>query len=147
MRLPQSCGGVFRFGPYEADARSGELRKHGLRVQVQDKSFGVLVPLLEHAGELVTREELAKRLWPKGVFVDFENSLNSAVNRLRDALRDRARRPRYIETLGGRGYRFIAPVEQVSAVRRTLAVLPFENLNHTGELTYSKAMPQRPLNP
>lgn len=133
MSPPRPFCGVFRFGPYEADARSGELRKHGLRVQVQDKSFGVLVSLLEHAGELVTREELVKRLWPEGVFVDFENSLNSAVNRLRDVVRDRARRPRYIETLGGRGYRFIAPVEQVSAVRRTLAVLPFENLNRDPE--------------
>ena len=133
MSLPQPLGRAFRFGPYEADARSGELRKHGLRVQVQDKSFGVLVSLLEHAGELVTREELVKRLWPAGVFVDFENSLNSAVNRLRDALRDRARRPRYIETLGGRGYRFIAPVERVRAAEPRLAVLPFENLNHDPE--------------
>jgi TolB-like protein/Tfp pilus assembly protein PilF len=133
MSLPRPVGGAFVFGPFEADARSGELRKHGLRVQVQDKSFGVLVALLEHAGELVTREELVKRLWPEGVFVDFENSLNSAVNRLRHALRDRARRPRYIETLGGRGYRFIAPVERVRAVEHTLAVLPFENLNHDPE--------------
>ncbi len=67
MSPPRPNGGAFRFGPYEADARSGELRKHGLRIQVQDKSFGVLVSLLEHAGELVTREELVKRLWPQGV--------------------------------------------------------------------------------
>ncbi|MFB3826571.1 MAG: winged helix-turn-helix domain-containing tetratricopeptide repeat protein [Bryobacteraceae bacterium] len=133
MSLPDPGSGVFRFGPYEADARSRELRKHGLRVQLQDKSFGLLVSLLEHDGELVGREELVKSLWPEGVFVNFQNSLNSAVNRLRDALRDRARRPRYIETLVGRGYRFIARVERARAVEHTLAVLPFENLNHDPE--------------
>jgi TolB-like protein/Flp pilus assembly protein TadD len=133
MARLEASGARFRFGPYEADARVGELRKHGLRIQIQDKSFEVLVTLLEHPRELVTREELQHRLWPEGVFVDFDNSLNSAVNRLREALRDGARRPKYIETLHRRGYRFIAPVEQVRTATPTLAVLPFGNLSNDPE--------------
>lgn len=130
---PQATSGRFRFGRYEADAGTGELRKRGLRIQLQDKSFKMLVALLERPGELVTRAELQDRLWPGDIFVNFDNGLNSAVNRLRDTLCDGARHPRYIETLARRGYRFIAPVEQVCTVRRTLAVLPFENLNHDPE--------------
>lgn len=133
MSRPRPLGGRFRFGPYEADAGTGELRKHGVRIQLQEKSFDVLGALLEHPGELVTREELRRRLWPEDIFVEFEDRLNSAVNRLRDALRDTARHPRYIETLARRGYRFVASVERVRAVRHTLAVLPFENLNHDPE--------------
>ncbi len=125
--------GRFRFGRYEADADSGELRKGGIRVQLQDKSFEVLLALLERPGEPVTRAEIQHRLWPDGTFVDFDNSLNSAINRLRDALRDRARHPRYIQTLSRRGYRFIAPVERVRNTPLRLAVLPFENLNHNPE--------------
>ena len=128
---------AFRFGPYEVDVLAGELRKGGSQIRLRDKSFDVLVCLLEHAGELVTREELRRRLWPEGVFVEFDNSLNSAVNRLRDALRDRARKRRYIDTVPRRGYRFLAPVEQVpSFQRQTLAVLPFANLNSDSEKEY-----------
>ena len=133
MARPQAPGGRSRFGPYEVDARLGELRKHGLRIQLQEKSLEVLLTLLEHPHELVTRDELQHRLWPDGVSVDFENSLNSAVNRLREALRDRAGRPKYTQTLRGRGYRFIAPVEQVRTATYTLAVLPFGNLGHDRE--------------
>jgi len=125
----QTLAKRFCFGPYEVDVRAGELRKHGLRIQLQGKSFEVLVALLEHPRELVTREELQHWLWPDGVSVDFDNSLNSAVNRLRDALREGPRSPRYIETLHRRGYRFIAPVEQVRIIPPRLAVLPFENLS------------------
>lgn len=128
---------VFRFGPYEADIHSGELRKRGLRITVRDKSFEVLACLLESPGKLVTRDELRRRLWPEHVFVDFNSGLNSAVNRLRCALRDRPDKPRYIETLPRRGYRFIGAVEDVqSAARRTLAVLPFTNLNRDPENEY-----------
>ncbi len=123
----------FAFGPYEVDVPAGELRKNGLRVQVLGKSFEVLVALLEHPHELVTRQDLQQRLWPDGVSVDFDNSLNSAVNRLRKALLDGACNPKYIETLHHRGYRFIAPVEQVLIVPPRLAVLPFENLNRSPE--------------
>ena len=131
------CLKAFRFGPYEADPQTGELHKGGLRIRLRDKSFEILACLLEHPGEIVTRDQLRRRLWPEGVFVEFDNSLNSAVNRLRGALQDRSRKPRYIETLPRRGYRFVAPVEQVaSPPRSTLAVLPFANLNGDPEKEY-----------
>ena len=120
----------FRFGPYEVDLRAHELRKHGLRIKLREKSFEILVCLLEHPTEVVTREQLRRQLWPEDVFVNFDDSLNTAVNRLRGALGERARGRRYIETLHGTGYRFIAPVEQVRTSTPTLAVLPFENMSH-----------------
>jgi cholera toxin transcriptional activator len=101
----------FRFGPYEANAATGELRKHGLRLKLAGQPFQILIMLLERPAELVTRDEIRNRLWPEGTFVDFDHSLNSAMNKLRDALSDAAGSPRYIETLARRGYRFIAPVE------------------------------------
>ncbi|MGB8522097.1 MAG: winged helix-turn-helix domain-containing protein [Candidatus Acidiferrales bacterium] len=100
-----------RFGPYEVDLRSGELYKHGIRLKLQDQPFQVLAILLEHAGEVVTREELHQKLWPADTFVDFDTGLNSAIKKLRDVLSDSAEEPRYIETLPRRGYRFIAAVE------------------------------------
>ncbi len=126
----------FSFGPYAVDASAGELHKNGHRIEIPGKSFEALVALLERPHELVTRQELQQRLWPDGVSVDFENSLNSAVNRLRDALRDGARNPKYIETLHRRGYRFIAPVEQVLIDPPRLAVLPFENLGSDPEQNF-----------
>jgi TolB-like protein len=133
MARRQASGSRFRFGPYEVDARAGELRKQGLRIRLQVKSFEVLAALLERPGELVTRQELCRRLWPAGVSVEFDNSLNTAVNRAREALCDQAGRPRYIETLRGRGYRFIAAVERVGTPTLTLAVLPFVNMSHKPE--------------
>src|SRR5512138_1448894 len=124
---------TFRFGQYEADANTGELRKRGVRIQLQDKSFAALVALLEHPGELVTRSELQHRLWPGGICVDFDTNLNNAMNRLRRALREGARSPRYIETLHRRGYRFIAPVEEAGVVPLRLAVLPFDNFSRDPE--------------
>jgi len=100
-----------RFGPYEVDLRSGEVHKHGIRLKVQDQPFQVLALLLEHSGEVVTRDELRQKLWPADTFVDFDTGLNSAIKKLRDVLSDSADEPRYIETLPRRGYRFIAPVE------------------------------------
>ena len=105
------ASGVFRFGAYEVDAASGELRKSGLRLRVQEQPFQVLVLLLERPGEVVTREELRQRLWPADTFVDFDHSLNTVINKLREALSDSAANPRFIETLARRGYRFLAPVE------------------------------------
>ena len=100
-----------RFGAFEADLRSGELRKHGIRLKLQDQPFQVLELLLEHPGDVVTREELRQKLWPGDTFVDFDTGLNSAVKKLRDVLGDSTEEPRYIETVPRHGYRFIAPVE------------------------------------
>src|SRR5260370_728554 len=104
-----------RFGVYEFDLRSGELRKHGIRIKLQEQPCQILSILLEHRGEMVTREELQRRLWPSDTFVDFDHSLNTAVMRLREALNDSSESPRFIETLPRRGYRFVAPVEEKSA--------------------------------
>ena len=100
-----------RFGAYEVDLRCGEVYKHGVRLKLQDQPFQVLAVLLEHAGDVVTREELRQKLWPADTFVDFDTGLNSAIKKLRDVLADSAEEPRYIETLPRRGYRFIAHVE------------------------------------
>jgi len=99
-----------RFGVFEADFRSGELRKSGVKVKLHAQPLAVLKILLERAGEIVTREELQQKLWGNNTFVDFEHGLNKTINKLRDALSDKADTPRYIETLPRRGYRFIAPV-------------------------------------
>jgi DNA-binding winged helix-turn-helix (wHTH) protein len=104
---------LYRFGIFEADAATGELRRKGVRVRLSAQPFQALLVLLERAGQLVTREELSRALWPDGTFVDFDHGVNSAVNRLREALRDTAANPRFIETLARRGYRFLAPVEIV----------------------------------
>lgn len=102
---------VIRFGTYEVDLRSGELRKNGLKVRLTGQPFQILTILLERPGELVPREELQKRLWPGDTFVDFDSGLNAAVNRVREALGDSAENPRFVETLPKRGYRFIGQVE------------------------------------
>src|SRR5216683_5601924 len=104
-----------RFGVFEFDLRSGELRKHGIRIKLQEQPCQILAILLEHRGEMVTREELQGRLWPSDTFVDFDHSLNTAVMRLREALNDSSENPRFIETLPRRGYRFVAPFEERSA--------------------------------
>jgi TolB-like protein/DNA-binding winged helix-turn-helix (wHTH) protein len=100
------------FGPFEFDRHSGELRKRGLRIKLQSQPINVLTILLEHPGDVVTREELQKRLWAADTYVDFEHSLNAAMKRLRAALGDSAQSPRFVETLARRGYRFIAPLSQ-----------------------------------
>jgi DNA-binding winged helix-turn-helix (wHTH) protein/Tol biopolymer transport system component len=101
---------LLRFGAFELDVRSGELRRNGTRIRLQDQPLQVLLTLLDKAGEVVTREELRTKLWPADTFVDFDHGLNAAVKRLRDALGDTADDPRYIETLARKGYRFVAPV-------------------------------------
>jgi len=105
----------FRFGIFEADAASGELRRQGIRIKLNAQPFQVLLLLVERQGELLTREEISRELWPEGTFVDYEHGVNSAVNRIREALGDTAGSPRFIETLARRGYRFIAPVERIGA--------------------------------
>ena len=103
----------YRFGIFEADAATGELRRRGIRVKLNTQPFQVLLMLLERPGEVLTREEISHELWPDGTFVDFEHGVNSAVNRIREALGDKAGNPRFVETLARRGYRFVAPVERV----------------------------------
>ena len=103
--------GPFRFGVFELDIRAGELHKHGLRVRLQQQPLQVLAMLLEHPGEIVTREELQKRLWPADTFVDFDHGLNKAINKIREALGDSAESPRFVETVARRGYRFLAEVK------------------------------------
>jgi DNA-binding winged helix-turn-helix (wHTH) protein len=99
---PNHASRIFRFGAYEVDRSSGELRKSGLRLRVQDQPFQVLLVLLERPGEVVTRDELRQKLWPADTFVDFDHSLNTVVNKLREALSDSAANPRCIESLGRR---------------------------------------------
>jgi anti-anti-sigma factor len=106
---------LFRFGPFEADPKTGELRKSGRKLRLQEKPFQVLVALLEQRGNLVSRKVLHERLWPQDTFVDFENGLNTAISKLREVLGDSAKDHRYIETLARRGYRFTAPVEELGA--------------------------------
>jgi cholera toxin transcriptional activator len=103
----------YRFGAFEADTATAELRRQGLRIKLNAQPFQVLTLLLDHPGQLLTREEIAQHLWPDGTFVDFDHGVNSAINRIREALGDTAASPRFIETLARRGYRFLAPVEQI----------------------------------
>jgi cholera toxin transcriptional activator len=102
---------IARFGVFEADLTSGELRKDGAKIRLQEQPFQVLAFLLERPGEVVTREELRNKLWPADTFVDFDHGLNTAVNKLREALGDTASNPRFVQTVARRGYRFLAPVE------------------------------------
>jgi cholera toxin transcriptional activator len=108
---PQNSSRVLRFGVFEADLRAGELRKSGIKLRLTGQPFQVLAVLLERAGEVVTREELQQKLWASDTFVDFDHSLNTAINRVREVLGDSASSPRYVETLARRGYRFIAPLQ------------------------------------
>lgn len=116
-----SSKGIIRFGDFDVDLRAGELRKRGSRIKLQVQPFQVLQILLEHAGEVVTREELQRRIWPADTFVDFDHGLNNAVKKLRDALIDNSEKPRYIETLPKRGYRFIGLVEEFGNGAQTTA--------------------------
>jgi DNA-binding winged helix-turn-helix (wHTH) protein/tetratricopeptide (TPR) repeat protein len=130
---------VLRFGAFQLDVRTGELRKNGSTINLPEQPFQVLKTLLERPGELVTREELRHRLWSAGTFVDFEHGLNAAVRRLRDALGDSADTPRFIETLPRRGYRFIAPVIQPPATA--------EAPSHPEEKTIIDAVPTLAVTP
>ena len=118
----------YRFGAFEADASTGELRRQGIRIKLNAQPFQVLLMLLEHPGEVLTREEISRALWSDGTFVDYDHGVNSAVNRIREALGDAANNPRFVETLARRGYRFVAPVESIvnETDPRPLPVVPSE---------------------
>jgi cholera toxin transcriptional activator len=116
----------YRFGVFEVDATKGELRRRGLRVKLHSQPLQLLYMLLERPGEILTREEICRELWPDGTFVDFDHGVNSAVNRLREAIGDKAGNPRFVETLARRGYRFVAPVERIAPEPETPAPTPEE---------------------
>lgn len=111
MAPPENNSKIARFGVFELDLSAGELRKNGVKLRLQGQPLQVLALLLERAGEVVSREELQKELWPSDTFVDFDHSLNTAINKVREVLGDSASNPRFVETLARRGYRFIAPVQ------------------------------------
>ncbi|PYV44600.1 MAG: hypothetical protein DMG94_13185, partial [Acidobacteria bacterium] len=136
-------GRLVRFGEFEIDERAGELRKEGIKVRLQEQPLQILQILLEHPGEVVTREELRKRVWPTDTFVDFDHGINNAVKRLREALSDTAETPRYIETLPRRGYRFKAAVDDAPSKLRTggvsldsIAIFPFETASSDPDTDY-----------
>src|SRR5215510_8858206 len=146
MEAPNSERRLLRFGSFELDLRSRELRNGSTRVRLQEQPFEILRLMLERPGDVVTREELRQRLWPSGTFVDFEHSLNAAIKRLRATLGDDADRPRFVETVPRRGYRFIAGavetdqpragVRVANEPRVRLAVLPFSNLSDDSSQEY-----------
>ncbi len=118
MNEAQSSSLVLRFGTFEVNLQSRELRKHGMRIRLEEKPFQILEMLLDRAGHVVTRSMLRERLWPD-THVGYEHGLNTAVNKLRDLLGDSARSPRFVETLPRLGYRFIAPVVKPGKVAAT----------------------------
>src|SRR5208283_1819568 len=127
MDHPSSQADEVRFAPFAVNLQAGELRKQGTKVRLQEQPFQILAALLERPGEVVTREELRKRIWQSDTFVDFEQSLATAVKKLRRALGDSADHPSFIETLPRRGYRFLARLEaKPGADKQIVAVLPFE---------------------
>jgi DNA-binding winged helix-turn-helix (wHTH) protein/tetratricopeptide (TPR) repeat protein len=121
MAATKPSASAFQFGAFELDLKAGELRKQGVKVKLQEQPFQVLATLLEHAGGVVTKDELQRRIWAADTFVDFDHGLHSAITRLREALGDSSESPRFIETLARRGYRFIAPVTAVDGKMRTTA--------------------------
>src|SRR5260370_12341064 len=138
-----------RFDSFEVDLRSGEMWKHGTRIRLQDQPFQVLRLLLERRGEIVTREELRQRLWLADTFVDFDDGLNTAVKKIRDLLGDSAERPRYIETIPRRGYRFTAVVEsgQGATFPAQPAAVGQRILQHPAAATPPLPPPPLPLPP
>ena len=135
MASPGQPAPNYKFGVFAVDTRSGELRKGGVRVKLQERPFRLLAALVAKPGELVTREELRQSLWPEGTFVDFDHNISSSINKLRSALNDSPTHPRYIETVGRRGYRFLADVKQV-ALNEAEATL-----ERTPEITATSATP------
>jgi TolB-like protein/DNA-binding winged helix-turn-helix (wHTH) protein/Flp pilus assembly protein TadD len=157
MQETHQPDGRLRFGVFEVDLRAGELRKHGLRIRLQEQPFQLLATLLERAGQVVTREELQKKLWPADTFVDFDHGLNKAVNKIRDALGDSAESPRFVETVARRGYRFLAEVKgadeiavrspEIAPAQLPSSQPPASQTGDRAELVDAAAMPQRRLPP
>ena len=138
-------GGRIRFGDFEADLYAGELRRHGRKLRVTGRPMQILAMLLEYPGELLTRKELQERLWPADTFVDFEHGVNSAVQTLRRALCDSHKKPRYIETLPRRGYRFIAEVVKLERPAQLAVSLATTGAAGAHTNTTPSAPPPSPL--
>jgi DNA-binding winged helix-turn-helix (wHTH) protein len=139
-RLPRRA---FRFSGFELDVSAFELRQHARRIRIERRPMELLMLLVYRRGELVTRDEIVERLWDRDVFIDIDTSLNTVIRKVRRALRDSAERPRFIQTVQGKGYRFVADVESASGT--ALAVLPFENLQGGADDDYvAEASPKRP---
>src|SRR5438128_7022290 len=140
MEVFRPSHGTVRFGDFELDQDTGELRRGGVKIRLQEQPLQMLQILLEQPGKMVAREELQKRIWSSDTFVDFDHGINNAIKRLREALADTAETPRYIETLPRRGYRFIKSVNAVAQPGpgriRSLLVLPLENLSGDPEQEY-----------
>src|SRR5439155_668055 len=140
MEIFRPSHGTVRFGDFELDQDTGELRRGGVKIRLQEQPLQMLQILLEQPGKMVAREELQKRIWSSDTFVDFDHGINNAIKRLREALADTAETPRYIETLPRRGYRFIKSVNAVAQPGpgriRSVAVLPLENLSGDPEQEY-----------
>src|SRR5277367_4490188 len=132
------------FGLFEADLQSGELWKAGKRIKIQSQPFKVLCVLLEHPGEVVTREDLQVRVWGKDTIVDFDHSLGTAINKIREALGDSAESPRFVETLARRGYRFIAPVSHPVVARLSTDVAHASIGSPPGDRAEGLASPLQP---
>jgi TolB-like protein len=136
MGSPGKIRRVIHFGEFELDTAAGELRRQGSKLRLQDQPLQILQILLQRPGEIVTREQLQQEIWPSNTFVDFDHGINNAIKRLREALRDTADTPRFVETLPRRGYRFIGKIEQETPRFRSLVVLPLDNLSHDPEQEY-----------
>jgi TolB-like protein/Tfp pilus assembly protein PilF len=132
MEVSRSSHAMVRFGAFELDQDSGELRKDGARIRLQEQPLQILRILLEHPGKIITREELRDKIWQSDTFVDFDHGINNAIKRLREALGDTAETPRFIETLPRRGYRFLLSIESTST-EASIAVLPFLSLSADSE--------------
>jgi DNA-binding winged helix-turn-helix (wHTH) protein len=131
----------YRFGVFEADTATGELRRQGVRIKLNAQPFQLLCLLLAHPNQVLTREEIARQLWPAETFVDFDHGLNSAINRIREALGDTAANPRFVETLARRGYRFIAPVVDAHATVSAEATVTLEPPLPTSPTATTKDIP------
>jgi TolB-like protein/Tfp pilus assembly protein PilF len=127
---------VIHFGEFELDGFAGELRRQGTKLRLQDQPLQILQILIQRPGDIVSREELQKKIWPCDTFVDFDHGINNAIKRLREALGDTADTPRFVETLPRRGYRFVGKIERETSRFRSLAVLPLENLSRDPEQEY-----------
>jgi DNA-binding winged helix-turn-helix (wHTH) protein len=134
---------LYRFGIFELDTAKAELRRRGLRVKLHAQPLQILTLLLDRPTEILTREDIARVLWPDGTFVDFDHGVNSAINRLRDALGDKAANPRFIETLARRGYRWLVPVERIPAVSIPAVPIP-EAPTPTTFLASEQDLPKTP---